>query len=227
MSLLVGFFTVVIMASVLPLVAVCLAYPYIALRIRDGREEHHDPELGVKSAYYLLYSAAVLLVLFGLTMSAIDLFDGALDKGGRNNQPQQVQGPFGPMNAGKDEFWNTAQRTAWGAVFSGLLFGLTLLLMIKSGTIDSHYPAVKRMFAGGRLGFAGVVVMVTLTAIVIGFFQKEVGDKRYWEVLLAIMLVWAPAFAVHAFLLRLYSGAAYYVESPRSSRRGRDFDLDD
>jgi len=190
--------------------------------LRDSREEKRDPELGIKTAYYLILSAAILLILFGLTISAIDVMDGTLEK--RNQarpqpqvQQQQQRDPFERM------ITETTQRTAWGMTVSGLLFSLTSMLLLKMGTNDIHYPAAKRVFVGGRLAFIGIVVMIAVTALIILFFQKEVPRKEPYEVIIAVLMVWAPALAVHIFLMRLYASQPYYDDrtTSRSSRRGR------
>lgn len=212
-----------LIVSVLPIIVICLAYPYMALRLRDSREEKRDPELGIKTAYYLILSAAILLILFGLTISAIDVMDGTLEK--RNRPQPQPQAQFQQQQ--RDPFeriiTDAAQRTAWGMTVSGLLFALTSMLLLKMGTNDIHYPSAKRVFVGGRLAFVGIVVMIAVTALIILFFQKEVPRKEPYEVIIAVLMVWAPALAVHIFLMRLYASQPYYDDrtTSRSSRRGR------
>jgi hypothetical protein len=220
-----------IIVSVLPLVVVCLAYPYLALRLRDSREDHRDPELGIKTACYLILSAAILLILFGLTVSAIDVMEGTLEK---RNQARQQPVP-GQVQQQRDPFerlvTETTQRTAWALTVSGLLFALSAMLLLKMGTNDVHFPAAKRVFVGGRLAFIAVVVMIAVTVLIVLFFQKEVPRKEPYEVLIGVLIVWTPALAVHIFLMRYYASQPYYVEkksySSRSSRSDREYEYDD
>jgi len=221
----VGMAALLVIVIILPFVIVSIAYPYLALRLRDSREEKRDPQLGVKAAYYMLLSAALLLLLLGATMFAIDLMDGAFDKAKRQQAQQQQQGVFGaPRGQQPDPLMNPSQRTALGLMVSGVLFALTFMLILKMSTNDAEYPAAKRVFVGGRLAFAGVVVMVALTVLIVLFFQKEVPDKTPYEVLTAILMVWVPALAVHMVLMRYYGGQPYHIERGTSaaSRRRND-----
>lgn len=226
-----------VILTILPLVIVSIAYPYLALRLRDSREEKRDPELGLKAAYYMILSAAILLILFGLTVSAIDVMDGAIegkkDQAAGKQQVQPFPGQVRPVQQ-KDPFeqlTEATQRTAWAITTSGLLFALTVMLLLKMGTNDVHFPAAKRVFVGGRLAFIGVVVMISVTALIVLFFQKEVPRKEPYEVLIAVLMIWVPALAVHIFLMRLYASQPYHVEpkslSKRRDRSDRDYVDDD
>src|SRR5437899_11244331 len=84
---------------------------YIALRLRDHRLAKSDPQLGLKTAFHLVQSLAVLMVLAGLSVSAADLMDGQLTGNPPNQQAQAQRGRGQPMAPPpKDEFWDTAQR---------------------------------------------------------------------------------------------------------------------
>lgn len=171
-----------------------------------------------------MLSGAILLILLGLTISAIDVMDGAFEARAQQRRPQG-QAPRDPF----DQFADATQRTAWGVTISGLLFALTAMLLLKMGTNDSDFPAAKRVFAGGRLAFIAVIVMIAITVLIVLFFQKEVPRKEPYEILTAILLVWVPALAVHIFLMRLYASQPYYVERPTygSRRGGRDDEFAD
>ena len=211
----------VVILTILPLVIVCLAYPYLALRLRDSREEKRDPELGVKAAYYVILSAAIMLILFGLTVSAMDMMDGAFQQApARRPAPPPGQQPRDPF----EQFADATQRTAWAISVSGLLFSLTAMLLLKMGTNDAEFPSAKRIFVGGRLTLIAIIVMITVTLLIVLFFQKEVPRKEPYEILTAILIVWGPALAVHIILMRMYAGQTYYVEkrSYSSRRSGPD-----
>lgn len=226
-----GLYSILFLSVLLPLVAICLAFPYIALRIRDSVEPNKDPQLGLKSAYYLLFSSALLLVLLGLTFSSIDLMNGMIDKGSKREKQQQQAEMIGVVIEDREGIINPAQRIAGAVVISGLLFTLIFMLLIKASTNDKEFPAVKRLFAGGRFAFAGIVCMLTMTALAILAFQKEAKDKdmkemELLEMLLAILIVWLPTFLVHFFVMRFYSSKPYYA-GPAAGRAQRQRDYVD
>jgi hypothetical protein len=218
-NLFAGMAAIYIIIILVPLVAYTLAYPYIALRLRDSREEHRDPELGTKAALYLLFSAAILLILIGLTVSAIDIMEGKFQE----KQAAAVQGNLN-MNDMEEEFKERIQRVAWGLVLSGLMFSFTLMLIIKYGTNDSEFPAAKRLFTGGRLALCGVVTMITVTAFIVLLFQKKAGAgteraiRSIYEIIFGVGLVWIPATIVHLVTMKLYSSQGYYLvrKAPRT-----------
>lgn len=85
---------------------------YVALRVRDSRAAVPDPKLGLKLAYHVIQSLAVLMVLIGLSISSADLMQGILGGNQRNAAPDA------------DEFWNVPQRSAAALVGTGALFTL-------------------------------------------------------------------------------------------------------
>src|ERR1700682_4197694 len=68
-------------AVVYVIVLVCLAayvllglwVPYLLVRARDRRSEHHDPQIGIKAALYFFYSLALLVLLNGLMIVVLDM----------------------------------------------------------------------------------------------------------------------------------------------------------
>src|SRR5262245_61349972 len=56
-------------------VLVGLAFPYLVLSLRDTRNEERDPEIGLKSALYFMFSLSILLVLSGLTIIVVDVLE--------------------------------------------------------------------------------------------------------------------------------------------------------
>jgi hypothetical protein len=95
-----------VLVVLIPVVAISLALPYLALRLRDSREEKRDPDLGVKSAYYLLLSASILLILLGLTVSAIDIMEGAFDteKKAEKEKARNLPQPNNPIGPPQNDF---------------------------------------------------------------------------------------------------------------------------
>src|SRR5262245_11566186 len=110
---------------------------YVALRVRDSRSARPDKWLGLKTAFHLVHSLAVLLSLVGLSVSAADLMQGQMGGQPRNQQVAPQPNPFVvgrpvPPPAPRDEFWNGDQRTAAPLVASGLLFALIFWGLLAS-----------------------------------------------------------------------------------------------
>lgn len=183
-------------------VALALCLPvgllYVALRVRDGRNTAPDPHLGLKTAYHLLHSLAVVMLLTGLSVSAADLMQGMLG-GNPRNPPPAAFGQVAPAA----EFWTAAQRSAAALVGVGTLFALLFLLLL-TWTNNRKYPAVRRTFVGGRLAVCLLVVFTVVTLSVLILVQKNPKIDPV-ELLVGILLVWLPAGVVHLFLFRLAS----------------------
>jgi hypothetical protein len=217
----------------LPVIAFCLGFPYVALRVRDSREPKKDPELGIKSAYYMLMSASIILAVVGLTISALDLMDGAFEKGdnkgGKEAKRNAIAFVFGEAKKDEKEGFlnNPVQRIALSLVVSGLLFSLTFMILLRAGTNDSTFPAARRSFLGARLGIFGTVVLIAVTALIVLFFQKDVKVMAPYEVLTAILLIWLPGFILHIVLMRLQSSKPYCYDTAAAGASGRRFVDDD
>lgn len=205
--------------SIVPIVLGGLAVAYIGLRIRDSRSETPDPELGIKCAYHAFMTAGILLALTGLTISAVDFLAESLgDK--PLNQPGQFVGPPGPFGPqpqfraqpkADEPFDRLSQRIAWPLVISGCLCSLISLLLIKAGTNDDHFPAVRRAFGGLKLVVEGLNVMAGITVLIELLFQKEIADARPFSIALGLLVVWFPAAVIQVFFLRMYIKLPYYV----------------
>jgi hypothetical protein len=215
------------------LIVSTLPFPYLALRLRDSREEERDPQLGVKTAYYLLLSGAIVLVLFGLTVAAIDLLDGAFQK--PKQQQQQANVPPAFVDENEKEFKERTQRVAWSLVVAGLLFSLVIMVVIRVATNDAEFPAAKRIFVGGRLVLSGAMIMLAMTALIVLLFQKEAKEQNVekgvtsaFEIITAVAIVWLPSTILHIVQMKMYAALPYHASrsSRRSTRRLHD-DLDD
>lgn len=195
--------------SLVPLTLAALAVAYLALRVRDARAEQPDPELGIKAAYHAFLTAGILLALSGLTLSVIDLLSEAIKD--EDKRPQQAQAnpvfpgrqmPAPAPRANDDPFDRVSQRVALPLVLSGTLFALVSLLLVKLGTNDARYPAVRRTFGGVRLAVAGLNVMVGGTLAIEILFQKDLGTTRPYAVALGLLIVWFPTAAIQLFALK-------------------------
>src|SRR3989442_1307721 len=82
-----------------------LAVPYVVLSLRDGQNEERDPEIGLKSALYFMFSLSILLALTGLTFIVVDALE---DRGSSS------------MSAD----FTDAQRNGFAMIVSAFAFGL-------------------------------------------------------------------------------------------------------
>lgn len=178
---------------------------YIALRVRDQRNTRPDKWLGLKTAFHLVHSIAVLMLLIGLSVSAADLMQGQLGGQPRNQQPAPQPNLFGGGGRAplppppKDEFWTTAQRTAVALTASGFLFAVIFWGLLVTGTNDRRYTTVWRTFVGGRLAVGLLVVFAAVTTLGVILAQKDPKMEPV-EMLSGVLIVWVPASAVHLFL---------------------------
>lgn len=209
-----------LLLSVLPLALVGLAVAYVSLRIRDARADPPDPELGVKSAYYTFLTAGIFLALTGLSLSVIDFLGEAFEGKQPKQQPPQFNPQFNPPGRMmppppppqvNEPFDRVSQRVAWPLVISGVLFSLLSLVLIKAGTNDSRFPAVRRTFVGLRLVVAGLNVMAAVTVLIELLFQKDLPTTRPYATVIGLLIVWLPTTAVHLFLIKLYGKLPYFV----------------
>jgi hypothetical protein len=130
------------------------------------------------------------------------------------------------------KFLTPAMRTGWALASSGLLFSVVFGLMVQLGTNVRRFPAVRRVFVGWRLVVAGIAVVAAVTTLAVWQFTKDPPDNRIYEGALATLAVWAPALAVHVFLMQRYARAEYYVPPkskvlPRPAVEEEEDDEDD
>jgi hypothetical protein len=203
------------MMALLPAILMLVALVYVSLRVRDAKSEHPDPELGLKTAYWLLYTIGLVIAHFGLTilfahwLEALEISGPAGFRGGGNfGRPMMV-----------NDSWSQASRTGWAMVTAGSLIALAFYLIGRLGTRDREWPAVRRVFTGGRIAIAGLVVTLSFTFLVAMQFQKDIPPGGIYESALAALAVWLPSMAVHVFLFRWGGTPDYHV--PIDERRGR------
>jgi hypothetical protein len=203
-----------ILLAILPSILFVVALIYVALRVRDARADNPDPELGLKSAYWLLYTLGILIFHIGLTVLFSHWLE-ALEITG----PQKFQGNFGGRMGGMNDSWSQASRTGWALVTAGSLLALAFYLIGTLGTRDREWPTVRRVFTGSRIALGGLMVVASFTFLVILQFQKDIPPGGIYEAALATLAVWLPSMAIHVFLFRWGGTPAYHV--PREERRSR------
>jgi hypothetical protein len=199
--------TVLVMVFIFGIVSlVSFAVPYMVLRIKDMKSEKPDPQIGVKSAMYFFFSNGIMVFLFGLTILVVDLLVSGDDFRARRQ--------FGPGPG--DDGLSEAKRIGLAFMVSGLIFALLHLGLVKGMTNDRN-PASRRIFAGWRMAIHGMVVLTTLTALLVVYFQRDMGDLRTRKALWGVMLVWIPSWILQIVLVWFYSQPLY--EPSRSENR--------
>jgi hypothetical protein len=169
--------------------------------VRDQKLRKPDPQLGLKTAFHVLHTMAVILLLIGLSLSVGDLLQGVLT----GNQRNAGEAPIGarrgaPPPDDDGGFWNPMQRTAAALTACGTLFTLFFWLLL-TGTNNRRYPAVQRVFMGGRLALSLLVVFLAVTTIAAISVQKN-PEFEPVELLIGVLVVWTPSAVVHLLLFR-------------------------
>lgn len=201
---------------VLPLALLGLAIPYAILRVRDSREEHRDSQIGIKSMLCFFASLSIIMILNAGTLLLFDLIEEPnfrnrpsgpqrFDRQGRVLMPQQPDK--------EDDSPNPIQRTAFGLIISGLIFFSANSFYLWVGTNNSNFPAVKKVFLGWRAAIHGITVFWTTTALIVIMIQKgepegEAGSALV-NMLVSVLLVWAPSWLIHLLLLQAAGRAPY------------------
>lgn len=202
----------ILMITILPAFLMLVSLIYVALRVRDSRAEHPDPELGLKTVYWLLYTIGIILVHMGFTVLVSHwLTDLELTGPARMGRGAFVGGNFG------NDDWSPASRTGWALVISGSVTSLAFYLIASLGTRNREWPTVRRVFTGGRIAIAGLIVIVTFTFLMVLQFQKDLPPGGIYETSLASLAVWLPSLAIHVFLFRWGGTPPYHVPSDATS----------
>lgn len=180
--------------SLLPFFLFGLAIPYAVLRIREGKGNEREPQIGLKAGLHYFTSAGILLALLGLTIIFVDLFTREERKpfvppGGVQPAPQV------PQRDGD----SPTIRVGLAVLVTGVLCTLLHALLLLN-TNDRRAPMVRRTFTGTRFAIAGLIVLFSILSLLIVLFQKNVEFKTI-KPILAVLLVWAPAWLVHLVLL--------------------------
>jgi hypothetical protein len=173
-----------------------LLLQYARLRVQNLWAARPDPELGRKAVCHLFLTVAILLGLFGVTVSVADLALRAVEP------LKQAQNPAPPGAAPAPTPWfNSSQRTAAAFALSGLLHGTLFALVLRLFTNDHIAPAVRRSHYGLRLVFACAIWMFGGTAVLLILFGEGSMNWDSLALLSPLVLVWGPTAAVHLWLL--------------------------
>jgi hypothetical protein len=224
-ALVAGLSFFLILTTAVPFLLFLVALVYVALRVRDAKAEHPDPELGLKTAYWFLYTLGVLVAHFGATI-LLSHWLQLLELTGPAPQRMMVPGGFGRPAVAANDDWSAASRTGWGMTLAGLLLAGAFYLVGALGTRDKEWPTVRRVFTGGRIAVGGMIVVFAFTFLFVMQFQRELPPGLY-ESALAALAVWLPSLAVHVFLFRWGGTPAYHVPAEVPRRRGRSRYVED
>jgi hypothetical protein len=172
-----------------------LAVPYLVVRLKA--EPPEDTQLGAKVAFQFFYSAGILVVVAGVTVLAVDwltLYPYRYPRAPTNN-------PLGRATVESlvQVGFNVAQRTGVGLIFSGML--AVVVHQFSWHTLNpNNRLRIQRLFVGWRLAIHGVVMMLTLAAVIILLLQKDPFEEPVESPLraaTATFVVWGASWALH------------------------------
>ena len=241
-------------------VAICLMLlllhlvQFIGLRIRNEAAQERDSQLGRKFVLHLFQHFAILLVLSGFTISAIDVIDAVLlpignknvgpggfgggrggiffDEDADDNFPvttfQTGRGPApAPPPKVVKNWWNSAQRFATGLILSGILQGSVIFTILLLGTNQPRFPAVGRVFGLARLLIAGIILMGCTTILIVSVLQKGSTDYNGLSMIIGILLIWGPTALGHLLWMRWTMNPTASAVRRKSAGRERHGDPDE
>ena len=199
-----------LMYSIVPIALFGFAVQFITLRIRDSRATPQDPHLGRKSMLYFFFNGSIFLVLIGLTISSLNvyelLFESAVNAQERRKhglpEPPMVDPQTGqPIPPVPVEWFNDQQRLGAGLITSGLVYGILFFTLIHYFTNDRDFPAVRRAFASIRFTVAGLIVFTAATVGIVSTFQKGEYEYKTLQTIFAVSLIWWPVALLHLVLV--------------------------
>jgi hypothetical protein len=169
------------------------AFRFTSLRVRDAAlpPAERDPQIGRKFAFGLFTHLGLMLVLCGLTYSALDAMWEMTEPLGRS--PDFV--PLAPPIP--KDWWNPLQRLAVGLVASGVLHGGLGWCGLTFLTNHRRFPGVARSFVVLRAVLCGLVLVTANTFALLLFLAEGKTDYRFLSFFLALLVVWGPAMIGH------------------------------
>ncbi len=210
---------------------VVLLVQFLSLRVRNAglSADERDPHLGRKFVLGVFLHLSVLLLLVGLTVLSVDLFEELINGSGNSwGTPATMQmgggpggGPWGPPPPPPapvaKPFPNGAQRIAFGLMLSGVMHGVLFGMLLYFATNARKFPAVSRALVLNRLVAAGLILMgITTTFCLYLFSEGSTGgpvDNPFGRII-GTAVVWAPAAVAHLCWLLF----ALTTNKPKGSR---------
>lgn len=185
--------------------AVVLLFQFLGLRVKNAAlpPDERDPHLGRKFTLGVFLHVAVMLLLTGLTISAVDIAGDMTSNLGTKNTTATTawrnpnMPPPTPAATTPKPFFNTQQRTAAGLMLSGVLHGVLFFMLLTFGTNARKFPAAGRAFVVNRLLVAGLILMSVTTTFCLFLFAE--GDMRMesFGPILGLAVVWGPTALGH------------------------------
>lgn len=174
-----------------PMVLVACYVPYALYRVRELNAAWRDPQVGVKTALHLLATVGVLLYVTGCALVAGEQLANLVD-----NAPGRPR-------------WQWTLPCRWGAAFtlSGLLVSGACVWTLFTRTNDLKWPAVRRMYLGGRVVVHGLAITTLLTTFLLLAMGavEDVKDARVFWVVTGWLAVWSASLSIHFTLFLLYA----------------------
>ncbi len=186
-----------------------LMVQFLSLRMKNSSlpEESRDPHLGRKFGLHLFQHVGMLLILVGLTISAVDISDQAF--GNKTPTPTGFAPwsfPSNPRAGGgaaatpPPNPFNEMQQAAAGLMLSGVLHTILFTMLILFGTNAMKYPAVGRAFHMNRTMIAGLILL-TITTIFCMVLMKDTSKNsiglEMFSKILGVAFIWGPTALGH------------------------------
>lgn len=213
--------SIAILAIALPIVIMLLfAWVYTTLRIRDAHSEHPDPELGLKSVYWMLFSLGLFTMHLGVVVLTSKGMETILDLQS-SPPPQPRMNPRMVVPPPSSPTWSEESRNGWALITAGSLVSLLFYLLGAYGTRNWEWPTVRRAFLGGRIAMLGLFVTLSFTFMIIMLFQINLPKGGgLFEFVLASLMVLTPSLIIHVLLFR-WGGPQPYYCPPKAPNRKR------
>lgn len=158
-----------------------LPVAYLLLRWRSYRENRpSDPQLGLKTVLYYFRSVGYQVMLAGLACAIFGLL----------------------VAESRDEMLRVGVALA---LSGGIIYGSQAWLLLRH-TNTAEHPAAAKLFCGFNLALVALVTCIALVALLALIFARHtpLGSIR---LCLAVLVVYAPAWAVQLTYLLRYSRA--------------------
>jgi hypothetical protein len=183
-----------------------LMVQFLALRFKNSSlpEENRDPHLGRKFGLHVFQHVGMLLILVGLTLSAVDIADQVFgNKAPTNSGPTMYWGPGSPpppASTPPPNPFTEVQQAAAGLMLSGVLHTILFTMLILFGTNAMKQPAVGRAFHMNRTMIAGLILLTVTTMFCMVLFKdttkNSIGLEMFSKII-GVAVIWGPTALGH------------------------------
>jgi len=168
----------VILLAALPWAAIPLAGLYALLHWRNSRLARRDTQLGLKFAFHLVFSVALVLGTIGANIVVMDLLGSSVSYG----LPETSR--FGIAMAA-----------------AGFIVAAASYWLISSHSNDQKWPATRRMFTGIRFVIGSGAVFISFILFILAILDEFIDLDDDFRVSGATLLIWLAFTALHALML--------------------------